>query len=224
MDIEKRIISLKDEEYKEFTSRIVPNVDSEKIVGVRVPLLRKLAKEILKDEGYEAFFAKIPHNTYEENNLHAFMICEIKNYDECINEVDRFLPYVDNWATCDSMRPKVFDKNTDKLMTDIKRWLASKETYTIRFAIEMIMNFYLDDNFNADYLEMVSKIHSNEYYVNMMIAWFFATALTKQYESALPYIKNNKLDQWVHNKTIQKAIESRLISDEQKIFLKALKI
>ena len=223
MDIEKYLFELQDLKYRELQAKIIPNISIENIIGVRTPLLRNLAKKLVKENNYASFLDKLPHKYFDENQLHAFILSELKDYDECINYVDEFLPYVDNWATCDQMSPKVFKKNTLKLLDSIKVWIKSDKTYTIRFAIGMLMSHYLDDEFNKDYLSMVSKIKSNEYYVNMMIAWYFATALAKQYEATIPYIKNNILDTWTHNKTIQKACESYRVLDEIKIYLKTLK-
>ena len=223
MDIEKYLFELQDLKYRELQAKIIPNISIDNIIGVRTPLLRNLAKKLVKENNYASFLDKLPHKYFDENQLHAFILSELKDYDECINYVDEFLPYVDNWATCDQMSPKVFKKNTLKLLDSIKVWIKSDKTYTIRFAIGMLMSHYLDDEFSKDYLSMVSKIKSNEYYVNMMIAWYFATALAKQYEATIPYIKNNILDTWTHNKTIQKACESYRVLDEIKIYLKTLK-
>ena len=224
MNIIKTLLDLKDKKYGEFQIKLIPTVDPKSIIGVRTPELRKLAKEIIKENDYEAFLNDLPHKYFDENQLHAFIISEIKDYDKCLDEVNKFLPYVDNWATCDQMSPKVFKKNHDKLIDNITKWIKSKETYTIRFGIGMLMQYYLDDNFKPEYLKLVSKLKSQEYYVNMMIAWYFATALAKQYENTLPYIEEKKLDTWTHNKTIQKAIESYRITPEQKEYLKSLKI
>ena len=223
MNIIDELFNLKDEKYKELQAKIIPNISSDSIIGVRTPLLRDLSKKLVKDD-YSLFLNDLPHKYFDENQLHAFTISLLKDYGECIMYVNKFLPYVDNWATCDQMSPKVFKKNTDKLLDQIKVWIKSNETYTIRFGIGMLMQYYLDDNFKVDYLNIVSKIKSDEYYVNMMIAWFFATALAKQYEATLPFIEGNKLDVWTHNKTIQKAIESYRISSEQKDYLRGLKI
>ena len=178
---------------------------------------------MVKSGEYKDFIAQLPHKFFEENQLHAFILSYMHDFDIVIREIGRFLPYVDNWATCDQMSPKVFKKNTDKLLEQIKIWIKSNKTYTIRFGVGMLMRYYLDDNFKSEYLDMVSKIKSDEYYVNMMIAWFFATALAKQYEATLPFIEGKKLDKWTHNKTIQKAIESYRISSEQKDYLRTLK-
>ncbi|MBE7053964.1 MAG: DNA alkylation repair protein [Ruminococcaceae bacterium] len=224
MDILKELFSLKDEKYKEFHKKLIPNVNSDLIIGVRTPLVKKLAKMVIKEGDDALFLSKLPHKYYEENNLHAFLINEMKDYDKCIKMLDEFLPHVDNWATCDGIRPKCFKNNTDKLIFDIKRWLKSNEEYTIRFALEMIMVFYLDKNFDEKYLKMASKIKSDKYYINMMISWLFATSLAKQYEKTLPYLEEKNLPIWVHNKTIQKAIESFRISDDDKKYLRTLKV
>lgn len=218
------LYKLQDKKYREMLVRIIPNVDSNSIIGVRTPELRKYAKDMIKNNNHLSFLEVLPHKYFDENQLHAFIISEIKNYDECIDYINKFLPYVDNWATCDQMSPKIFKKNHNGLLDEIKKWIKTKETYTIRFGIGMLMQYYLDDDFKEEYLDLVSSIKSNDYYVNMMIAWFFATALTKQYEKTISYIKNQKLDMWTHNKAIQKAIESRCISDDKKDYLRSLKI
>ena len=220
--MKEELFKLQDKKYQEMQFKIIPNIDNSTIIGVRTPELRKLAKKVIKDN-YKSFLEELPHKYFDENQLHAFIISEIKDYDECINYINKFLPYVDNWATCDQLSPKIFKKNTDKLINEIKKWIKSKETYTIRFGIGTLMQYYLNENYKEEYLELVSKIKSNEYYVNMMIAWYFATALAKQYNSTIKYIESNKLDTWVHNKTIQKAIESYRITDKQKEYLRSLK-
>jgi 3-methyladenine DNA glycosylase AlkD len=224
MIIIDELFKLQDKEYREFQSKLIPNINKERIIGVRTPLLRQLSKKIIKENNYSDFLNDLPHKYFDENQIHAFIISEIKDYDECLFEFNKFLPYIDNWATCDQSSPKIFLKNSDKLINEIKRWIKSKDTYTIRFGIGMLMRIYLDDNFKPEYLKMVSNIKSDEYYVNMMIAWFFATALAKQYDSTIEYIKNYKLDKWVHNKIIQKSIESYRISKEKKEYLKKYKI
>ena len=220
--IKEKLFKLQDKKYQEMQYKIIPNIDNSTIIGVRTPELRSFAKELIKQD-YKTFLNELPHKYFDENQLHAFIISEIKDYDECISYINKFLPYVDNWATCDQLSPKVFKKNTDKLLDEIKIWIKSKETYTIRFGIGCLMQYYLDDNFKEEYLNLVSKIKSTEYYVNMMIAWYFATALAKQYDSTIKIIESNKLDLWVHNKTIQKAIESYRITDKQKEYLRSLK-
>lgn len=223
-DIEDRLFALQDKGYKEFHSRLIPTVDPDSIIGVRTPELRKLAKELAKQPEYMEYIHMLPHNYYDENNLHGFLIETIKDYDECVAAVNEFLPYVDNWATCDLMSPKVFKKHRVELLEQIKIWLASDQTYTIRYGIEMLMTHYLDEDFKKEYLAWVAEIRSEEYYVNMMIAWYFATALAKQPADTLPYIEQVRLDTWTHNKAIQKAVESYRISPEQKAYLKTLKI
>ncbi len=219
----KRLFEMQDFKYRDFHSRLMPTVPKELIIGVRTPALRKLAKEF-KNSVYAAeFLATLPHKYYEENNLHAFLIEDIKDYNECIKAVNRFLPYVDNWATCDMMRPKIFKKHLAELLEQIKIWLLSDETYTVRFGIEMLMCYYLDEDFSSEHPEMISKIRSDEYYVKMMIAWYFATALAKQYDAVIPYLEQNRLDADTHNKTVRKAIESYRITDEQKTYLKTMK-
>lgn len=222
--IEKRLFELQDEKYRLFQAKLMPGVDMERIIGVRTPELRKLAKELVKTEGIEDFLQDIPHKYYDENNLHGFIISECKDYEKSVAYVDAILPYVDNWATCDLLSPKAFKKSREKLAEDIERWISSEETYTIRFGIEMIMSHFLDDDFDKKWLERVSVIRSSEYYVNMMLAWFYATALAKQWDDTIIYIEEHKLDKWVHNKTIQKAVESYRITDEQKGYLRRLKM
>ena len=222
-DIRKNLLSMQDEKYRSFQVKLFPTVDPETVIGVRTPELRSYAKTLLKKEGISTFLSDFPHKYFDENQLHAFIISEIKDYDRCIEEVNRFLPYVDNWATCDQMSPKVFKKHRLQLLDQIRIWLKSDKTYMIRFAIGMLMEHYLDDDFDIRYPDMVAAIRSDEYYVNMMIAWYFATALAKQYEAILPFIEDRKLDIWTHNKAIQKAVESYRISPEQKDYLKRLK-
>ena len=223
MNITEQLLSMQDEAYKQFHCKLMPTVDSDTVIGVRVPMLRKLAKELYGTAEAEAFLSELPHKYYDENNLHAFLIAQINDYNSCIAEVERFLPYINNWATCDGLSPKIFKKHLPELLEHIKVWLASDETYTVRFAIGMLMQFYLDDAFDLQYSDMVAAVKSEEYYVNMMIAWYFATALAKQYDAVLPYLENHKLDIWTHNKTIQKAIESYRITDDQKKYLRGLK-
>ncbi|MBQ6172454.1 MAG: DNA alkylation repair protein [Clostridia bacterium] len=218
------LFSLADEKYRDFQCRIIPAVSPETVLGIRTPDLRRYAKILIKENDADTFLNSLPHLYFEENQLHAFIISELKNYDECIGRVNDFLPYIDNWATCDQLSPKVFGKNRIRLYEEIKNWIASEKTYTIRFGIGMLMQHFLDDDFDSEYPERVSEIHSDEYYVNMMIAWYFATALAKQYETVIPYIEQKRLDKWTHNKTIQKAVESYRISSDKKEYLKKLKI
>ncbi len=222
--IKEKLFDLQDKKYRNFQAKLIPNVDFNNVIGVRTPDLRKLAKELVKEDNYKSFLEELPHKYFDENQLHAFILSEIKDYDECIKYVNKFLKYIDNWATCDQMSPRVFKKNKDKLLVEIKNWLKSNNTYTIRFGIGMLMKYYLDDAFKEEYLKIVSSIKSDEYYVNMMIAWFYATALAKHYDNTVIYLENKKLDTWTHNKTIQKAIESYRVTSAQKEYLKSLKI
>lgn len=222
-EIEARLMELKDEKYKEFHCKLMPGYDMDRVIGVRMPQLRVLAKEITRD-GADEFIASLPHYYYEENNLHGLIICSIKDYDEAIERLDEFLPSIDNWATCDLLKPAAFKKNRDRAITDINRWIASDDVYTIRFGIGMLMTFFLDEEFMPEYLDIVASVESDEYYINMMRAWYFATALAKQYDAAVPYIESGKLDKWTHNKTIQKAIESYRIPEEVKQYLRGLKV
>ena len=221
--ISEELFKLQDIKYRDFQVKLIPNYSIDIMIGVRTPDLRNYAKKLLKENKYKDFLEELPHKYFDENQLHAFIISEIKDYEKCIIYINKFLPYVDNWATCDQMSPRIFKKNKDKLIIEIMRWIKSKETYTVRFGIGMLMQYYLDDDFNPKYLEKVSKIKSKEYYVNMMIAWYFATALAKQYDDAIKYIEKNILDKWTHNKTIQKALESYRITPSQKEYLKRLK-
>ena len=222
-DIYKELISLQDKGYRDMQITIIPSVKPETIIGVRTPQLRALAKELSKRADVSEFLNELPHKYFEENQLHAFILSGMKDADEAIKLVDKFLPFVDNWATCDQMSPKVFKKHKELLLEYIDKWIKSDLTYVKRFGIGMLMEHFLDEDFKTSYLTKVSKIRSEEYYVNMMIAWYFATALAKQYEATLPYIEKQKLDIWTHNKSIQKAVESYRITPEQKEYLKTLK-
>lgn len=221
--VKDRLYALQDAKYRDFQSKLMPTVSPETIIGVRTPDLRKFAKEFGKTPEAAEFLKILPHRYYEENNLHGFLIEQMKDYDACVAALDAFLPYVDNWATCDLMSPKVFGKHLPELLVKIREWLNSGLTYTVRFGIEMLMSFYLNENFKPEYLETVAAVKSQEYYVNMMIAWYFATALAKQYDATLPYIEQRRLDPWTHNKSIQKAVESYRITEEQKAYLRILK-
>ncbi len=220
--ITDRLFELQDTDYRDFQSRLIPDISKEKIIGVRTPILRKLAKELAGTEEAENFISSLPHRFYEENNLHTFLVCGMKDYDACMAEVERFLPYIDNWATCDGFLPKVFEKHRNKVYAKIKQWLGSSETYTVRFAIVTLMG-YLKNDFDEQMLSLVADIRSEEYYVNMAIAWYFSMALAKQYDAALPYLLEERLDRWTHNKSIRKAIESRQIDDKTKDYLRTLK-
>ena len=222
--IRETLFSMQDIKYGDFQAKLMPTISRETVIGVRTPALRKYAKELAKEKDISSFLQDLPHQYFEENQLHAFIICEQKEYEKCMEELQLFLPYVDNWATCDQMSPKIFRKHRQELLEQIKLWIASDKTYTIRYGIGMLMIHFLDEEFDIQYAEMVAGIRSEEYYVNMMIAWYFATALAKQYESIVPYIENQKLDPWTHRKTIQKSVESYRITKEQKEYLKSLKI
>lgn len=222
-EILQRIFTLQDLQYRDFQAKLMPTVDKSTIIGVRTPELKKLAKEFGKREDVGAFLDELPHTYYDENNLHGFLLCEDKDFDRVIARLDAFLPYVNNWATCDLLSPKVFKKHKAALLPHIRRWLTSDKVYTIRFGIETLMSHYLDADFAPEYLDWVAAVESEEYYVNMMIAWYFATALAKQYDAALPILLEQRLAPWTHNKTIQKAIESYRITDEQKAYLRTLK-
>lgn len=222
--IEQKIISYQDLEYREFQAKLTPSISKDSLIGVRNPDVKKIAKEIIKNGEDDLFINSLPHRYYEENNLHSYIISECKDYDKTIKLLDEFLPYVDNWATCDIIVPKVFKKNLDKLFKEINRWIKSDKTYSIRFGIKMLMSFYLDESFKKEYLNIPLEIKSDEYYVNMMIAWYYSTALVKQYEDTIKIIENKKLDKWIHNKSIQKAIESFRISEDKKEYLRNLKI
>lgn len=219
-EIQKHLFELQDMAYRDFHSRLMPDIDKETIIGIRVPVLRKYAKSIAGTELSEKFIKELPHHYYEENNLHMMLITRIKDYDRCISEIERFLPYIDNWATCDFPAPKCFENHKEELLPVIKRWIASGETYTIRYGIGMLMRLYLDADFDPEYVKLVAEVKSDEYYVNMMIAWYMATALAKQWDAVIPYIEEHRMSDWVHRKTIQKAVESYRITDEQKRYLK----
>lgn len=223
-DYRKRLFALQDPAYRDFHAKLIPTVDPATIIGVRTPALRKLAKEIFREGSYEDFLQDLPHAYYDENNLHAFLIEQIKDYEECLRQTEIFLPYIDNWATCDLFAPKVFARHKTELLEYIKCWMDSQETYTIRYGIEMLMRFYLDADFKPEYAEMAASVVSEEYYVRMMIAWYFATALAKQYDSVVLFLEQKRLEDWTHNKAIQKARESRRITAEQKEYLKTLKV
>lgn len=219
-DIRQRLFALQDEKFRDFHSRLIPTVPPDSIIGVRTPELRKLAKEVGAEP---AFLSDLPHKYYDENQFHALIISGIKDFDECTARLEEFLPFVDNWATCDQMSVKIFKKHTQQLLPFVKKWLDSGHTYTVRYGVGCLMNYYLDSEFSPEYMEIVANIRSNEYYINMMIAWYFATALAKQYSEAMKYIEQHRLGDWTHRKAIQKAIESYRITDEQKKYLKTLK-
>ena len=223
-DLQKILFSMADEKYRDFQSGLMPTVPKEKIIGIRTPVLRKFAKEFSETPQAEEFLKNLPHYYYEENNLHAFLLEFITDYEKAAEKVTEFLPFVDNWATCDSMSPKIFRKHKAELPEQIEKWLLAEDTYSVRFGIKMLMEHFLDKDFSAEYPERVAEIKSEEYYIRMMQAWYFATALAKQYDSVLPFIRERKLERWTHNKAIQKAAESYRITDEQKAYLRKFKI
>ena len=223
-NVQTRLFELQDLKYRDFHAKLMPTVNKEKIIGVRTPALRVFAKKYGKTDEAKEYLQILPHQYYEENNLHGLLIEQIKDYDTCLEELERFLPYIDDWATCDMLAVKVVKKHRDIFIREVYRWMGSDKPYTIRFGISMLMRHYLDEEFKPEYAEKVASIRSEEYYVNMMRAWYIATALAKQYDKILPFIEKQKLDVWTHNKTIQKAIESYRITPEQKEYLRGLKI
>lgn len=222
-EIYNQLCSMSEKDYQKFSSSLMPSIDPTTVLGIRIPRLRAFAKKLSPTDAH-AFLNDLPHTYFEENNLHAFLVADLKNFDDCIRELDRFLPYVDNWATCDSLRPVCFSKNPEKLRSAIDRWLKSTHPYTVRFAIEALMVHFLDELFDPRDLQRVAEIKSDHYYVNMMIAWYFATALAKQYESSVVFLQDRRLSPWLHQKTIQKATESDRLTPPQKEYLKTLRI
>lgn len=215
--------SNRDENYPKFVGSLNPDLDPEKIIGVRTPVLRSYAKEFANDPACAGFLQDLPHTYYEENQIHAFLLCNKKDFPDCIKNIEKFLPYVDNWATCDSLNPKAFAKNPGLLLPYIRKWLISDQPYTVRFAIGRLMAYYLDDLFDPEYPALVLQVKSDNYYVNMMRAWYFATALSKQYDAVLPYMEKHVLDDWPHRKAIQKACESYKVTEEHKQYLRSLR-
>lgn len=222
--LQKQLFELQDLKYRDFHSKLLPGIDKEKIIGIRTPQLRKFAKEFAKTEEEVLFLQELPHTYYEENNLHMMLVSWMKDYGACLKEVRRFLPYIDNWATCDLPLPKCFEKHKTELLPEIQSWIMDTHTYTIRYGIGVLMRLYLDEAFSPEFPELVAQVRSEEYYVNMMIAWYMATALAKQWETIIPYIEQKKLPEWVHRKTIQKAVESYRITPEQKAYLKTFRL
>ena len=222
-EVQKMLFQLQDVQYRDFQSKLIPTVEFSRMIGVRTPDIRKLAKEICRRPDVSDFLNELPHSYFDEDQLHAFILNENKDFHDCMELLCRFLPYINNWATCDQLSPKVFKKHHGELLVYIKKWLKSKHVYTIRFGIGMLMHHFLDDDFEQSYPEMVSRIHSDEYYVNMMIAWYFATALAKQYESVISYFEEKKLGTWTHHKAIQKSLESYRIPEDHKQYLWQLK-
>ena len=222
-ELQRSLCELQDLKYRDFQSKLLPKTEKEKIIGVRTPILRKFAKEFAQTKEAQKFLQELPHQYYEENNLHLMLVTQIRDYKKCLKEVTQFLPYIDNWATCDLPLPKCFEKHKAELIVDVKNWIASNDTYTIRYGIGVLLRLYLAEDFKDEYPKLVSAVISDEYYVNMMIAWYFATALAKQWEAVIGYLKDRKLTEWVHRKTIQKAIESNRITEEQKAELRGLR-
>lgn len=223
-EIQQELFANRDEKYGSFQAKLLPTIDPNSVIGVRTPTLRAFAKTLYNQNDFSSFVNDLPHTYFDENQLHAFLISQIKDFDLCIEETNRFLPFVDNWATCDQMSPKIFKKHKKELLEQIKIWISSNKTYTVRFAIGMLMKYFLDEDFSLDYPKMILSVRAEDYYVKMMIAWYFATALAKQYDSILPFFENKKLDKWTHNKAIQKALESYRISNDRKQYLRTLKV
>ena len=223
-EIREQLFRQQDKEYAAMQIKILPTVKADRIIGVRTPALRAFGKVLYRDENRDAFLADLPHAYFDEDQLHAFVISEEKDFDRCIRMVEAFLPYIDNWATCDQLSPKAFQKNPERLLPYVRKWIQTKEVYTVRFAIGMLMRYYLDDRFSLEYPEIVASVRSEEYYIRMMIAWYFATALAKQYDAVLPFLEKKTLEDWTHNKAIQKSLESYRITPEQKVYLKTLKV
>ncbi|MCI6258453.1 MAG: DNA alkylation repair protein [Spirochaetia bacterium] len=222
--VQEQLFLLKDEKFKEFNSKLIPNVNSSAFIGVKTPAIRKFASAFSKQPECLSFLKILPHDYFEEYAVHSALIASMKDFSQALQALEEFLPFIDNWAICDMLKPKIFKKNLDKLLPSIKKWLLSSETYTVRFGIGMLMSFYLDEHFSEEYLELVACVNSEEYYVKMMQAWYFATALAKQWEKTVTYIEEKRLVPWTHNKTIQKAVESFRITDEQKKYLRTLKL
>ncbi len=223
LSIQERLLEMQDEGYRDFHSKLIPNIDPARVIGVRTPQLRAYAKELHETDAAQTFLSELPHKYYEENNLHAFLIGQMRQPARVFSHLELFLPHIDNWATCDALRPKVFKRCRPELLTHIFIWLESEHTYTVRFALEMLMIHFLDESFEPSFLELAAAVQEEDYYVRMMVAWYFATALAEQYESAVPYLEERRLERWTHNKTIQKAIESYRITPEQKSFLRTLR-
>lgn len=223
MSVYEKLLTVKDDEYREFQVKLVPNISPDSIIGVRTPDMRKIAKEVSQSDERDSFLKDLPHKYYEENLVHFFIISTIKDFDECIAAVETFLPYIDCWPVSDQSSPKVFKKNHNKLLPYIRKWIASDHVYTARFGIRMLMNEYLGDDFKEEYLELAASNKGEDYYLKMMVAWYFATALAKRYDESVKYIEERKLDEWVHKKAIQKAVESYRVSDEHKQYLKSFR-
>ncbi len=223
MTVYDLLIREKDEEYKDFQAKLVPNISPDTMIGVRTPQMRKIAKEVFNSESRDEFLKDLPHGYYEENLVHFFVIAMIKDFDQCVRAVEEFLPYIDCWPVSDQATPKTFTRNHEKLLPYIRKWIKSDHIYTARFGIRMLMNEFLDEDFKPDYLEWVASVKGEDYYIKMMVAWYFATALAKKYNETIPFFEQRRLDEWVHRKAIQKAVESYRVSDEHKEYLKSLR-
>ena len=223
MTVYEKLIACGDEQYRDFQSKLVPNIPKERILGVRTPDMRRIAREMRGTEEAEAFLAELPHRYYEENLVHFFLIAMIRDFDECVQGVETFLPYVDCWPVCDQSTPKIFAQNHEKLLPLIQKWMGSDHVYTVRFGIRMLMNEFLDEDFRPEYLAWVAAVQGEDYYIRMMVAWYFATALAKQYAESVVYIEEHRLDLWTHKKAIQKAIESFRVTEEHKAYLRTLR-
>lgn len=224
LSLREKLFEFRDLKYRDFHSRLIPSVPKEQIIGIRTPVLRKFAKEYAKTEEVAEFIKILPHEYYEENNLHMLIISAIRDYEMCIAEIERFLPFIDNWATCDMPVPRCFYENKEDVLERAKGWIKSDEAFTVRYGIGVLMSMFLDEDFDPEYPRLVASVRSEQYYVNMMIAWYFATALAKNWDEVIPFIEKRQLDKWTHNKAIQKAVESYRITSEQKAYLKSLKI
>ena len=222
-ELQQQLFALQDETYREFHSKLMPDINKEAVIGIRIPVLRRFAGEFAKKPEAREFLQQLPHQYYEENNLHMMLITAEKDYEKCLAEVERFVPYIDNWATCDLPAPKCFEKHKKELITVIRKWISSEKIYVVRYGIGLLLRLYLDADFDPAYLELVTAVQSEEYYVNMMIAWYLATALAKQWEETIPYLEERRLSEWVHRKTIQKAVESYRITKEKKEYLRSLR-
>lgn len=222
-ELQQQLFALQDETYREFHSKLMPDINKEAVIGIRIPVLRRFAGEFAKKPEAREFLQQLPHQYYEENNLHMMLITAEKDYEKCLAEMERFVPYIDNWATCDLPAPKCFEKHKKELITVIRKWISSEKTYVVRYGIGLLLRLYLDADFDPAYLELVTAVQSEEYYVNMMIAWYLATALAKQWEETIPYLEERRLSEWVHRKTIQKAVESYRITKEKKEYLRSLR-
>ena len=222
-DMMKSLYAAQNIAYRDFNAKLIPNISHDLFIGVRTPILRKIAKDIIQSGGQDTFMATLPHKYFEENQLHAFIISEIKDFDTCIQETERFLPYIDNWATCDQLNPRVFKKNLNVLYKYVCKWIKSKHVYTVRFAIKILMQYWLDDKFDEKYADMVANIKSDEYYINMMRAWYFATGLAKQFDKILPYLEQSHIDEWTRQRAIQKACESYRVTDKNKEILRKIR-